>query len=105
MFVIMTNFNIAQITSTYERVRGLEKKISYELKAEMNHETYMLLAIFTTLPSYRCIIFANTKNSQGKQTELLDDQFDQLKKSIMKNNQAFDGKNEEHMRKLKKVSD
>lgn len=105
MFVIMTNFNIAQITSTYERVRGLEKKISYELKAEMNHETYMLLAIFTTLPSYRCIVFANTKNSQGKQTELLDDQFDQLKKSIMKNNQAFDGKNEEHMRKLKKVSD
>jgi hypothetical protein len=36
MFVIMTNFNIAQITSTYERVKGLEKKISYELKAEMN---------------------------------------------------------------------
>lgn len=73
MFVIMTNFNIAQITSTYERVRGLEKKISYELKAEMNHETYMLLSMFTTLQSYRCIIFANTKNSQGKQTELLDD--------------------------------
>jgi len=44
MFVIMTNFNIAQITSTYERVRGLEKKISFELKAEMNYETYMLLS-------------------------------------------------------------
>lgn len=63
MFVIMTNFNIAQITSTYERVRGLEKKISYELKAEMNHETYMLLAIFKPLKCYRCIVFANTKNS------------------------------------------
>ena len=76
MFVIMTNFNIAQITSTYERVRGLEKKISFELKAGMNHETYMLLSIFKPLQCYRCIIFANTKNSQGKQTELLDDQFD-----------------------------
>lgn len=65
MFVIMTNFNIAQITSTYERVRGLEKKISFELKAEMNYETYMLLSTLNSrsLSPYRCIIFANTKNS------------------------------------------
>lgn len=66
MFVIMTNFNIAQITSTYERVKGLEKKISYELKAEMNQNIYLLMSIFLRLTPYRCIIFANTKNSQGK---------------------------------------
>ena len=41
MFVIMTNFNIAQITSTYERMRDHLKKISYELKPETNHETYI----------------------------------------------------------------
>jgi len=64
-FVIMTNFNIAQITSTYERVRGLEKKISFELKAEMNYETNVLLnALWNSkLTSYRSIIFANTKAS------------------------------------------
>jgi len=96
MFVIMTNFNIAQITSTYEKVRGLEKKISYELKAEMNYETYMLLATLSSknLSPYRCIIFANTKNSQGGNTELLDEQFDSLKNCIVKNNQKFDDVNQ-----------
>ena len=107
MFVIMTNFNIAQITSTYERVRGLEKKISFELKAEMNYETYMLLSTLNSrsLSAYRCIIFANTKNSQGGNTELLDEQFDSLKKCIVKNNQKFDDMNEQHMHKVKKVCD
>ena len=51
----------------------------------------------------RCIIFANTKNSQGKQTELLEDQYNQLKKLILNRNQIFDDKNEEHMRKLNRV--
>jgi len=91
-FVIMTNFNIAQITSTYERVRGLEKKISFELKAEMNYETNILISTLynSKLVPYRSIIFANTKSSSGGNTEFLDDQFNTMKKVIGKNNMMFD---------------
>jgi len=91
----MTNFNIAQITSTYERVRGLEKKISFELKAEMNYETNILISTLwnSKLRPYRSIIFANTKSSSGDNTEFLDDQFNTLKKHVGKNNTMFDDYN------------
>ena len=73
MFVIMMNFNVAQITSTFERVSGLEQKIVYEMKAELNKETYMLLDKVTCLPSYRCIVFATSKSSEVEGQEILDE--------------------------------
>ena len=40
MLVIMLNFLIAVITSTYERVMNYQKIISYMHKAELNVETF-----------------------------------------------------------------
>jgi hypothetical protein len=63
MLVIMLNFLIAVITSTYERVMNYQKIISYMHKAELNSETFQLMRFFYTLEEYRFIIFSTSKQS------------------------------------------
>jgi tRNA A-37 threonylcarbamoyl transferase component Bud32 len=61
MLVIMLNFLIAVITSTYERVMNYQKIISYMHKAELNHEIFSLINFFYKQEQYRFIVFSMSK--------------------------------------------
>jgi hypothetical protein len=74
MLIIMLNFLIAVITSTYERVVNYQKIISYQHKAELNHETFALMSFFGDLPEYKFLIFSTSK----KAGTLEDDQFSEI---------------------------
>ena len=63
MLVVMTNFIIAMITSTYERVSQYQRIISFQHKAVLNEECYMLLSYFTTLPEYKIVVLSTCKES------------------------------------------
>lgn len=93
MFVIMTNFNIAQITSTYNRTKELEKMIAYQHKADLNLETAMLIDVFQKMPSYRCILFACSKSSAATENDALDQNIYLLRKFIKKGNDEIYDKN------------
>ena len=69
MLIIMLNFLIAVITSTYERVMNYQKIISYQHKAELNYETFALMSFFGELEEYKFLIFSTSK----KATTLEDD--------------------------------
>ena len=49
MLVIMLNFLIAVITSTYERCANYQRIISYKQKASLNEEVFQLLRFFKGL--------------------------------------------------------
>ena len=57
MLIVMLNFLIAVITDNYDRVYKLQQTYGYYHKAQLNHETYMLLSTLQDLPEYRCIVF------------------------------------------------
>ena len=61
MLIIMLNFLIAVITSTYERVVNYQKIISYMHKAELNAETFSLMSYFSELPEFKYIVFTTSK--------------------------------------------
>jgi hypothetical protein len=61
MLIIMLNFLIAVITSTYERVMNYQKIISYMHKAELNVENFQLISFFYSLECYRFIVFSTSK--------------------------------------------
>jgi hypothetical protein len=61
MLVVMLNFIIAVITSTYERVNIDQKFISYQHKASLNQECYELLNIFGRSNEIQLILFLNEK--------------------------------------------
>lgn len=86
MLIIMLNFLIAVITSTYERVMNYQKIISFQHKAELNYETFALMSFFGDLPEYKFIVFSFSR----KATTLEDDQFyeiaDLLKSYIFQEN-------------------
>ena len=63
MLIIMLNFLIAVITSTYERVMNYQKIISYMHKAELNVENFQLISFFYSLEEYRFIVFSTSKQA------------------------------------------
>jgi len=64
----MTNFLIAVITTTYEKVKKYQKIISFRHKAELNEECYMLMGVFRKLPEYKIITLSASKETT-KQTD------------------------------------
>ena len=62
MLVIMLNFMIAIIDSTYKRVMSQKKIHIYKNKAELNEESYQILKYFTTLKEYNVIVISACKD-------------------------------------------
>lgn len=64
--IIMLNFMIAVIMTTYEKVTNgnLQVVIGYKHKSDLNHETFMLISVFRQLKKYRCIVFSSAKDEK-----------------------------------------
>jgi len=65
MLVIMLNFIIAVITSTYSRVVNYQKIISYKNKADLNFEFYELFKLLGYFKEeIKLIVFSISKDTQ-----------------------------------------
>ena len=86
MQVIMLNFMIAVIMTTYERVinGNMQVVIGYKHKADLNFETYMLISTFKKLRKYRCIVFASAKDQFRDGNSEFIEMFDNLKRNVAK---------------------
>ena len=62
MLVIMLNFTIAVITSTYERVSSDQKIISFKHRADLSLEIFELLSLFGILSEFKILLFSNNKD-------------------------------------------
>ena len=82
MMIIMLNFLIAVINSTYTRVVVLQKIISYKNKAILNKECYMILSVFKSLPEYKIVVFSTSKSSERGTDDELETVVDSLKKYV-----------------------
>jgi hypothetical protein len=71
MLVVMLNFIIAVITSTYDRVIGLQKIISLKHKADLNQECNELLSLFGFNEEFKLIVFSNSKETTGLEEDQL----------------------------------
>ena len=80
MLVIMTNFLIAVITSTYERVISYQKIISFQHKADLNEECYQLMGVFSNLPEFRVIVLSTSKEATKLDDNIIDDAVENLKR-------------------------
>merc|ERR1711924_279052 len=85
--------------------------MGYEIKADINKETFMLLdkirfqRCSRSLPGYRCIIFATAKNSEVQHTEILGEQFELLKKQVINNNEAFNKRTGQQQKVVREIGD
>ena len=61
MLVVMLNFIIAVITTTYAKVITLQKIISYKHKADLNEECFELLSLLGFNEEFKLIVFSNCK--------------------------------------------
>ena len=84
MIVIMLNFLIAVITSTYERVVTYQKIITFQNKAQLNEECYILMNEFITLPQFKIILLITNKEDNILDCDELADAADNLKRFINK---------------------
>jgi len=58
MSVVLTNFMIAVVVTTYERVQERQEAISVRHKAELNYECYMLKGFFIKLKEYKIVVMS-----------------------------------------------
>jgi hypothetical protein len=86
MLVIMLNFLIAVITSTYERVINYQIIISYMHKADLNQENYNLMAFFVNQPEYRVIVFSSGMNTGSLEDDQLCEVCELIKKFVSQEN-------------------
>jgi hypothetical protein len=89
MFIIMLNFLIAVISSTYVRVLNYQKIISYVHKAELNVETFQLISFFMSLEEYRFIVFSTSKQAGTLEDDQFSEIIDLLKKFIFLENKEL----------------
>ena len=85
MLVIMMNFLIAVITSTYERVMNYQVIISYQHKAELNDEIFTLKRVFSfffRMEEYKFIVFSSSKLAGTLEDDQFTDIIDLIKKFI-----------------------
>ena len=84
MIVIMLNFLIAVITTTYEKVSSLQKIFGFKHKAELNEECYQLIQVFKELPQYKIIVFSTSKEAATLEDNELEEANFELKKYMAK---------------------
>jgi hypothetical protein len=98
MIVIMLNFLIAVITSTYERVINLQNQIRYKHKADLNEEFFILmhylskLSSFAKLDEFKVIIFSNDKEDGLQGEDQAIDMLESIKKTVNKQNKDINSK-------------
>ena len=63
ILVIMTNFLIAVITTTFDRVVNRQKIVSYQQKAELNEECFLLKNVFYEMPQYNIVVLSTGKEA------------------------------------------
>ena len=80
MLVIMTNFLIAEITSTYERVINYQKIISFQHKADLNEECCQLMGVFSNLPEYKIIVLSTSKEAIRLEDNIIEEAVENLKR-------------------------
>jgi len=87
----MLNFMIAVIMTTYERVTNgnLQVVIGYKHKADLNHETFMLTAVFTKLKKYRCFVFSSAKDEKRDGDSEYIEQFNNLIRAVNRQHQEI----------------
>lgn len=104
--IIMLNFMIAVIMTTYEKVTNgnLQVVIGYKHKSDLNHETFMLISVFRKLKKYRCIVFSSAKDEKKDTNSEFMEQFSQLKRKIQKQHLDLKQTNDEISKKLQKVN-
>ena len=61
MIVVMLNFIISVINSTFDRVSQDQAIINYRYKAELNLETFDLLSYFRSMRHFKAIVFCRIK--------------------------------------------
>jgi len=89
MLVIMLNFLIAVITSTYDRLNNYQRIISYQQKATLNDEVFQLMKVFKNfwfvdMPSYKIVVFSTSKEASTLEDNEIEDQLEKLKRLIDK---------------------
>jgi len=89
MLVIMLNFIIAVITSTYAKVITLQKIISYKHKADLNEECYELLALLGFNEEFKLIVFSNSKEISMMEEDQMAEILMSLKKFITRENKEL----------------
>lgn len=80
--IMMLNFMVAVMMSTYDNVvgGGLQEIIGYKYKAELNFETLLTLSKFKNLQEYRCIVISNAREQmKNDEQEMIQNFFSVLK--------------------------
>ena len=89
MLVIMLNFLIAVIASTYDRLNNYQRIISYQQKATLNDEVFQLMKVFknfwfVSMPSYKIVVFSTSKEASTLEDNEIEDQLERLKRLMQK---------------------
>lgn len=84
MIVIMLNFLIAVITTTYEKVNSYQQKFGFKHKAELNEECFQLIEVFKELPQYKIIVFSTSKEAANIEDDELGEAVFDLKRYMAK---------------------
>ena len=69
MIVVMLNFLIGVINSSYEKAMTFQEIIRYRHKAELNEECYIYKSFFYPLQEYKTIVFTTTKGIEHSQKD------------------------------------
>lgn len=102
MLIVMLNFLIAVITDNYGRVQQQQRVYGFMHKAQLNHETYMLLSVLQDLPEYRCLVFQKDRGNEAGEDEM-DRRFEDLKKFIDKRTRTLCSNHESIEKNLSEV--
>lgn len=97
MLVIMLNFIIAVINSTYERVKMDQLFIGYRHKADLNLECYELISLFDQQRKIGLILFSNEKEEATYKEDLMITMMNKIKKSFeMQSEKLLESQKEIH---------
>ena len=73
MIVIMLNFIVGVIQSTYEKVMTIQKIIKFKHRAELNYDCAVIISTYKKLEEYRIMILSTSKEA----TKLDDNPYDE----------------------------
>jgi len=105
MLVVMLNFIIAVITSTYSKVINFQKFIGYQHKAELNLECHELLELMRMLKPYKLLTFSNSKDVSVLEEDMLQEVINSLKKFIGKENKELKSQHKEISTRLGQLTE
>lgn len=103
MNIILINFIIAVISSTYNKVIQFRKTINFQSQAELNMECQEIVKFFHNYKQLKVIVFTNSKEKSNEmEDDKLGDMTDKIKKFMDKESKDLI---ENHMELSKMVRD